>query len=77
MDHFDFDLLDLESVFPSLERLTELSFQNREYGFDFVSLMVFFIIKRQSDSFSIISGDSFTFSISDRDKGTRVERISD
>jgi hypothetical protein len=76
-DHFDFNLLDLESVFPRFEGFSELSFQNGEYGFDFISLMVFFIIERQSDSSSIITGNSFTFSISDRDEETRVGRITD
>jgi hypothetical protein len=67
----------LKSVFPSFKGFTEHSFQNGEYGFDFVSLMVFFIIECLSDSSSIMSGDPFTFSISDRDKGTGVEGTPD
>ena len=66
----DFDFLDLESVFPSFERFPELSFHDGEHGFDIVSLMIFFLIERLSDSSSIISGDSLTFSVSDRYKGT-------
>jgi hypothetical protein len=76
-DNFDFDLLDLKTILPRFEGLPELSFQDGEHGFNFVSLMIFFLIERLSDSSSIISGDSFTFSVSDRDKRTRVERVLD
>ena len=69
-DHFDFNLLDLETVYLSLEGFPKLSFQDIEHGFDFVALMIFFLIERQSDSSSIISEDTFPFSVSDRDKGT-------
>jgi len=67
----------LDSVFPRFEGFSELSFQDGEYGFDFISLMVFFLIERLSDSSSIVSGYSFTFSVSDRDERARVESISD
>ena len=39
--------------------------------------MIFFRIERYSHSSSIIPGDSFTFSGSDRDKRARVQRIMD
>jgi hypothetical protein len=42
-NYFDFDLPDLESAFPSLERFPKLSFQDGEYRFDFVSLMILFL----------------------------------
>jgi hypothetical protein len=63
------------SEFTSFESFAELSFQDREDGFDFVSLMIFFLVKRLSDPSTIISGDSLPFSISNRNKRAGVERI--
>jgi hypothetical protein len=39
-DHFDFDLFDLEPEFSRFKGFSELPFQDREYRFDLVSLMV-------------------------------------
>jgi hypothetical protein len=39
--------------------------------------MIFFIIEQASDPFSVITGDPFPFSVSDRNKGTRVKGIMD
>lgn len=39
--------------------------------------MVFFIIERQCDSSSIISGDAFSFSSSDRDNRVSIQVFSD
>ena len=64
---------DLESVFSCLEGFPELSFQDGEYGFDLVSLMIFFLIERLSDSSSIVSGNPFPFSVSYGDEGAGVE----
>ena len=49
MDDFDFNFLDLKSVFAGFEGFPELSFHDGEYGFDFISLMIFFLVKRLSD----------------------------
>jgi hypothetical protein len=76
-EHLDFDLLDLEPVFPSLEGFPELSFQDGEHGFDLVSLMVLIQIKRFHHLFSIIPGDLFSFSIPNWDERSRVQRIPD
>jgi hypothetical protein len=62
-DTLDFDLLDLESVFSGFESFNELSFQDREYRFNLVSLMIRFFVEIPDNSSSIIFGDSFTFSI--------------
>jgi len=39
-DQFDFEVFDLSLEFTCFQRFSELSFQNGEYGFDLVSLMV-------------------------------------
>ena len=67
-DHLNFNFLDLESVFTSFEGFTELSFQDRENRFDFVSLVIFALIEQLSKLSSIVSGDSFSFPVPDRDK---------
>ena len=67
----------MEPVFSRLEGFPELPFQDGEDGFNLVSLMVLIRIKQFRHSSSIIPGDSFTFSGSDRDKGTRVQGIPD
>ena len=76
-DHFNFDLLDLESVFSCLEGFTELPSQDGEHGFNFISLMILNRVEQQHHSPSIISGDSLSFSIPDRYKRTWFQGIPD
>jgi hypothetical protein len=76
-DDFDLNFLDLESVFASFERFPELSFYVGEYSLDFISLMIFFLVKRLSDLFSIVSGYPFSFSVSDGDEGAGAHGILD
>jgi len=76
-DYPDFDLLDLEPVIPGLESFPKLSFQDGEYRFNLISLMILFLIECISESSSIIFGHPFTFSVFDRDQKTGVESISD
>ena len=67
-----------ENEFTNLERFPELPFQDGEYCFDFVSLMILRQIKQLHYFSSIISGDSFLFSSSDQDKGgTRFQPVPD
>jgi hypothetical protein len=76
-DNFDLNFLDPESVFASFEIFPKLSFQDGEYGFNLVSLMIFFLIKRLIDPSSIVSGYLFSFSVSDRDEKTGAQGILD
>ena len=62
--------LNLESVFSSFKGFTEPSFQDREHGFNLIPLMIFFVVENLSDTFSIVSGNPFPFSVSDWDKRT-------
>ena len=62
-------------VLTSFECFPELSFQDRENGFDFVSLVIFLFIERERNPSAVIPGDSLTFSVSDRDKRAGVQRI--
>jgi len=75
-DYPYYDLLDLEPVNPGLESFPKLTFQDGEYRFNLISLMILFLIECISESSSIISGDPFTFSFSDRDQELRVSRIN-
>jgi len=68
-DYYDFDLLDLETVFTSFKSFTEFSFNDGEYCFNVVSLMISLIIEHESDPISIIPEDSFPFSVSDGNVG--------
>jgi hypothetical protein len=67
----------LELVFSRFERFSELPFQDGEYSFNLVSLMILIQIKRLSNQSSVIPRDSFPSSVSDWDKRTGVERIPD
>jgi hypothetical protein len=57
--------------------INELSFHDREYCFNLVSLRIHFLIECESESTSIISGDLLTLPVSGRDQGTGVESIKD
>jgi hypothetical protein len=56
--------------FSGFEGFPELTFQDRENGFDDVSLMVFFLIEIQSNPSAVISGDPLSFSVPYGDKRT-------
>jgi hypothetical protein len=60
---------------PSFESFPELSFQDREDGFDFVSLVILFFIERERNPSAVIPGDPLPFSVPDWDKRAGVQRI--
>jgi len=66
-DDFEFDLLDQELEFSGFERFPELSFHDGEDRFNFVALVIRFLIKRPGKTSSVISPDPFSFTISHRD----------
>jgi hypothetical protein len=71
-DQFDLEFFDLRLEFSCFQRFSEFSFKDGKYGFDLVSLMVAGLVERACEFSSIDTGDSFSFSGSDGDKGIRV-----
>lgn len=72
-----FFLLDLKPEFPGLEGVGERSFQDDEYGSDFIILMV--DQYRTTPLFYVDNTRriAFVFSISDRNERTRIQSITD
>jgi hypothetical protein len=76
-DQFDFEFFDLCLEMPCFQSFSELSFENGEYGFDLVSLMILGLVKRSGEFSSISTEDPFSFSGSDRDERISVQIITD
>jgi hypothetical protein len=76
-DQFYFEFFDLFLEFSGFQSFPELSFEDGEYGFDFVSLMVPCFVERLGEFSSIDAEYPFPFSGSDRDKRVSVQIISD
>ena len=76
-DQFDFEFFDLCLEFTCFQIFPELSFEDGEYGFDLVSLMVAGLVERPYEFPSEGTEDAFPFSGSDRDKRIGVQVISD
>ena len=71
-DQFDLEFFDLRLEFTCFQSFSELSFKDGKYGFDLVSLMVAGLVERPCEFSSIDTGDPFSFSGSDGDKGIRI-----
>ena len=76
-DQFDLEFFDLRLKFTCFQSFSELSFKDRKYGFDLVSLMVAGLVERPCEFSSIDPGDPFSFSGSDRNERIRVQIIPD
>src|SRR5208337_3576122 len=76
-NQFDFEFFDLRLKFACFQSFPELSFEDGEYGFDLVSLMVPDLVEGCSEFSSIDTKYPFSFSRPDRDKRVRVQVITD
>ena len=76
-NQFDFEFFDLCLEMPCFQGFPEFSFKNREYGFNFVSLMVPELVEGSGEFSSISTEDAFSFSGSDWDERISVQVIAD
>jgi hypothetical protein len=76
-NQFDFEFFDLRFEFTCFQSFPELSFEDGEYSFDLVSLMVPDFVERPGKFSSINTIDAFSFSSSDRDNRVSIQVISD
>jgi hypothetical protein len=75
-NQFDFEFFDLFLEFSGFQSFAELSFNDGEYSFDLVSLMIPDLSERSGEFSTIDAEYPFSFSVSDRDKRISVQIIS-
>jgi hypothetical protein len=75
-DQFDLEFFDLRLEFSCFQSFSELSFNDGEYSFDLVSLMIPGLVERSGEFSTIDAEYPFSFSVSDRDKRISVQIIS-
>jgi hypothetical protein len=75
-NQFDFEFFDLFLEFSGFQSFAELSFNDGEYSFDLVSLMIPGLVERSGEFSTIDAEYPFSFSVSDRDNRISVQIIS-